>query len=171
MLASIASVGAVAIVFRGLTSFSRTAFIMDGVLLLLGVVGTRISFRVIRDFLSDRASAGRAKKRVVIYGAGDGGEMLLREIRNNESLGLFAVAFIDDDPAKTGKIIHGVEVAGTFKTLDGLLRETAAEELVVSIGHVDERRIAEVDLLCQQHGVAFRRASFGLVAMTSQSSS
>ena len=165
VLASVASVIAVATLFGGLTSFSRTAFIMDGILLLLGVVGTRISFRIIRDFLADGASASRSKRRVVIYGAGDGGEMLLREIRNNESLGLVAVAFVDDDPGKTGKIIHGVEVVGTHLALDRLVREKGTDEIVVSMGYLDERRLVDVDLLCQQHGVTFRRASFGLVAM------
>ncbi len=46
-------------------------------------------------------------RRVLIYGAGDGGELLLRELRNNRELQLSPIGFLDDDPAKSGKVIQG----------------------------------------------------------------
>src|SRR5262249_29704241 len=108
-LASVLSIVAIYAVFRGLEGFSRAVFIMDSILLFLGIAGTRVSFRVIRDWLFERASE-QTGRRVLIYGAGDGGELLLREIRNNGSLGLIPVGFVDDDPQKVGKVIHGVRV-------------------------------------------------------------
>jgi UDP-GlcNAc:undecaprenyl-phosphate GlcNAc-1-phosphate transferase len=161
-LASVASVVAVGIVFGGLTSFSRTSFILNGMLLLLGIAGSRVSFRLIRDFIAERTRHQGEKKRVVIYGAGDGGEMLLRELRNNDSLGLLPVAFIDDDPYKVGKVIHGVEVLGTSRSFASLLPELEVHEVVVSMGVIDEGRLDAVDQICREHSIRLRRARFGL---------
>ena len=65
-----------------------------------------------------RSAGGR---RVLIYGAGDGGELLLRELLNNRSLKYSPVGFIDDDPGKTGKLIHGLKVYGSNGDLTTLV--------------------------------------------------
>ncbi len=52
------------------------------------------------------------RRNVLIYGAGDGGEMVLRELENNPDWEYRPVGFIDDDPRKTGKLIHGLKVFG-----------------------------------------------------------
>src|SRR5678816_1885811 len=57
-------------------NFSRAVFIVDGLLLFFGLVGSRLAFRLLREILPlPHATEGR---RVLIYGAGDGGEMVLR---------------------------------------------------------------------------------------------
>ena len=71
-------------------------------------------------------------KRILIYGAGDGGELLLRELMKNRDLGLQAVGFVDDDPQKHGRVIHGVRVLGSADELKTLRRRNAVDELVIS---------------------------------------
>jgi UDP-GlcNAc:undecaprenyl-phosphate GlcNAc-1-phosphate transferase len=51
---------------------------------------------------------------VVIYGAGRGGELLLREILNNKTLNINPVGFLDDDPLKIGKNIQGFPIRGSW---------------------------------------------------------
>ena len=86
--------------------YSRTVFVLDGLFLLIMVVGSRLTFRVLRNLLPGPAvSQGR---RVLIFGAGDAGMLLLREMRNNPRLGCVPVGFADDDPIKCGKVIGGV---------------------------------------------------------------
>src|SRR5262249_32623858 len=97
LLASVLSVVSVYVIFGGLEGFSRAAFVLDAILLFLGIAGSRISFRLIRNWLVERMGQ-RSGRRVLIYGAGDGGELLLRELQQNEQLGLVAVGFVDDDP-------------------------------------------------------------------------
>ena len=97
VLGSILSVLAVLLLYR-FEGFSRTVFILDGLLLLLAVIGSRLAFRVIRQVLPLPIAADSRK--VLIYGAGDGGEMVLRELTNNPEWSYLPVGFIDDDPLK-----------------------------------------------------------------------
>ena len=94
------------LVFTYLSRFqghSRAVFIIDWGLLLVLVSGIRLLFRGLREYFSRARSTG---KRVLIMGAGDAGEMLLRELRNNPRLGYLPVGFLDDDPEAQKNIIE-----------------------------------------------------------------
>jgi len=99
VLSSIASVLVVLFAFR-FEGFSRTVFLLDGLLMFMFLAGSRLAFRLFRQLLP--AQNGQDGTRVLIYGAGDGGELLLREILNNRDLKYSPVGFLDDDPAKSG---------------------------------------------------------------------
>ncbi len=160
VLAMVATVAAIAVAFGGLTGFSRGAFVVEGLLLFLGVAATRVSFRLMRDYFVSRADS-KKKTRVLIYGAGDAGELLLRELRNNESLGLHPVGFVDDDPRKVGDVIHGLRVFSSA-SMSKVLRDLSIREVVVSSTRVEEERVANVDRLCADMEVKLRRARFEL---------
>jgi FlaA1/EpsC-like NDP-sugar epimerase len=68
-------------------------------------------------------NAGRGA--CVIYGAGRGGELLLREILNNKALNINPVGFLDDDPLKIGKKIQGFPILGEFDKLTELKNKHA----------------------------------------------
>ena len=112
----------------GRSAYPRTVFVMDAVLLvlLMGLVG--LSGRLFR---SSRPAA--RIRRVLIYGAGDAGEMIVREIGNAGKHGYRAVGFVDDDPAKVGGRIHGVPVLGTRQDLARVIGQTKPDELLVAI--------------------------------------
>jgi UDP-GlcNAc:undecaprenyl-phosphate/decaprenyl-phosphate GlcNAc-1-phosphate transferase len=157
--ASVGSVLCVLLAFRGLAGFSRTVFILDGMLLFFGVAGTRVSFRMLRDTLVGRRSS---QKRVLIYGAGDAGELLVREMKNNLLLNLKPVGFIDDDPRKVGALIHGLRVLGTSENLDQLITSNSVDELVLSTNHLESERLTGLDLVCRDREVRLRRARIEL---------
>ena len=102
-----ASVLAVLFAFR-FEGFSRTAFVLDGILMFMLLAGSRLAFRLFRRMMPVAKSLDG--RRVFIYGAGDGGELLLRELQNNRELRYSPIGFFDDDPAKNGKVIHGLKV-------------------------------------------------------------
>ena len=106
LLGSILSILAILLAYR-FQGFSRTVFVLDAILLLLLVVASRLGFRLIRQALPPPAGEGR---KVLIYGAGDGGELALRELNNNPEWNYMAVGFVDDDPMKLNKVIHGLTV-------------------------------------------------------------
>ena len=137
--------------FHGL---SRSVMLIDAVLLLLGVAGTRVAFRLLRSWLGGVRESGQ---RVLIYGAGDGGELLLRELRNNHDLGLVAVGFVDDDPQKTGRVIHGVPVVGGIAELDRLIASTRVEVVVASTAKIEPDRWELVERTCRELGLGTRR--------------
>jgi UDP-GlcNAc:undecaprenyl-phosphate GlcNAc-1-phosphate transferase len=99
----------------------------------------------------------REGRRVLIYGAGDGGELLLREILNNHNLHLAPIGFIDDDPRKTGKVIHGLKVWGGNGSLRQICLEQRAEEVLISSTRVSSERVAEIRRACEEERITLRR--------------
>jgi UDP-GlcNAc:undecaprenyl-phosphate GlcNAc-1-phosphate transferase len=143
-------------------NFSRGMLAMDLILLLVITAGSRVSFRIIRTWIASFQAPGDGSKRVLIYGAGDGGELLLRELMNNRDLGLHPVGFVDDDPQKLGRVIHGVRVLGCLDELGELAGSQSIEEVVISMTKLAAERSAQLALLCAQAGVACRRMRIAL---------
>ncbi len=156
----IASTVAVVFIFR-LEGYSRGVFVMDAVLLMFGVAGSRISFRLLHTWLG-RLRPWPNARRVLIYGAGDGGELLVREIQNNRELGLYPVGFVDDDPQKQGRVIHGVRVLGPLERLGELAGAAHAHEVVISTSKLAAERSAQVAELCANAGLNCRRMRISL---------
>jgi UDP-GlcNAc:undecaprenyl-phosphate GlcNAc-1-phosphate transferase len=103
------------------------------------------------------AGNGRTGRRVLIYGAGDGGELLLRELLNNRALELSPVGFLDDDPAKTGKVIHGLRVFSGNGDLGLVCEQEEVDEVVISSLKMTKERIEEVVRCCAERQIAVRR--------------
>ncbi|MBN3039025.1 MAG: hypothetical protein JW869_06390 [Candidatus Omnitrophica bacterium] len=134
--------------------YSRVVFIIDWVLIVFLASGTRILIRVLREsFISLKPG----EKRVLIFGAGDAGEMVLREIRFNKNLNYRPIGFIDDNTKKVGRRIHGVPVLGTRKELTRLVREKGAEEVIVAIPSATKEVLEEIIRECQSCGVKYKR--------------
>jgi UDP-GlcNAc:undecaprenyl-phosphate/decaprenyl-phosphate GlcNAc-1-phosphate transferase len=151
---------AIVFAFR-LESFSRSVLILDGLLLFVGVTTSRISFRLMRSWMA-RLQTGPVGKRILIYGAGDGGELLLRELMQNRDHGLQAVGFVDDDPQKHGRVIHGVRVLGPLDRLGQLVDQERVDELVVSTARLTVDRNAQLAQLCRDTGLRYRRMRIAL---------
>ena len=139
-------------------SYSRTVFVIYGVLLLLAVTLSRASFRLIGEYINRRKTTGR---RVVVYGAGDGSNLVLRELQSGDG-SVRVLGFIDDDPRKTGISFHGLPVIGRFETLADLIAARGIEQVVISARSLDQDRLAELRTLCARHGVALTRLTLGL---------
>lgn len=157
MLGSILSILAVLLIYR-FNGFSRTVFILDGLLLVLLVVGSRLAFRVIRQLLPPGSAADG--RRVLIYGAGDGGEMALRELNNNSEWNYLAVGFIDDDPLKMNKVIHGLRVYDANGTVGELCGEKQVEEILIAVRQLSPDKLKRLRETCDQRNIVLKRALF-----------
>jgi UDP-GlcNAc:undecaprenyl-phosphate GlcNAc-1-phosphate transferase len=153
-LSSIASLLVLLFAFR-FEGFSRKVFVIDAVLMLLFLAVSRMAFRLFRQILP--AVGNKNGRRVLIYGAGDGGELLLRELRNNRELNLSPIGFLDDDPAKSGKVIHGLRVFGGNGDLSIVCTQHEVDEVVISSMKMTEERIQEVLLICADRQIAVKR--------------
>jgi UDP-GlcNAc:undecaprenyl-phosphate GlcNAc-1-phosphate transferase len=144
-LGSVLSVLAAAYLYR-FERFSRLVFILDAILLTLAVIATRVSFRTMNLVAASRSKRSR---RVLVYGAGAFGQMLVREMRANAEWNMNPVAFIDDDPLKRRRWIMGVPVRGALSQLEHTLRRYSIDEVVLSSPSINgnvEHRIREVCL-------------------------
>jgi UDP-GlcNAc:undecaprenyl-phosphate/decaprenyl-phosphate GlcNAc-1-phosphate transferase len=141
--------------------FSRAVFLIDALVMLMLLTGSRVAFRFFRRVLPTAAHAGKGR-RVLIYGAGDAGELLLRELLNNRELSYAPVGFMDDDPKKRGKVIHGLRVFGGNGLLGKLIDEHQIEQLLISTPRISEERLAEIARECEAHNIELKRLSIKL---------
>lgn len=155
VLGSGLSVLAILAVYR-FQGFSRAVFVLDALLLLLAVVGSRMAFRVIRQLLP--LPSGAEGRKVLIYGAGDGGEMILRELQNNPEWNYHPVGFIDDDPLKKQKVIHGLEVFDGNGSLAEICQRKDIAEILISVRHMPPERLRKVSEICRRTNVILKRA-------------
>ncbi|CAN5291644.1 hypothetical protein BH10PLA2_BH10PLA2_30000 [soil metagenome] len=143
---------------------SRTVFALDGIFLFALLSGSRLTFRFLRSLLP--VSAHVAGRRVIIYGAGDAGDLLLRELRNNSLHQAQPIGFIDDDPNKRGKAIHGARVLGNAAGFADLIDKFKIEEVIVSTPRIGPERVASLLETCAPLGICVKRLSLQLETLS-----
>ena len=140
---TVAFAGAVTFV-PGLHGYSRSIVLVDALVLTGALSGVRIATRIARDLRPMKGT-----RRVLIFGAGDAGEMIVRDMRNHPSGGYQPIGFIDDNPAKTGKRIHGLPVFGTRQDLPRVITLQKPHEVLVAMPSADSSTVREVVGLLQ----------------------
>jgi UDP-GlcNAc:undecaprenyl-phosphate GlcNAc-1-phosphate transferase len=142
-MGSLLSVLTAAYLYR-FEGFSRVVFLLDALLLGVAIVATRASFRAMSLVAAVR---NKRSRRVLVYGAGQFGQTLVREMRANARWNMNPVAFIDDDPTKLRRWIMGVQVRGTLEDLEATMRRCSVDEVVLSSPSINgsvEDRIREI---------------------------
>ncbi|MCJ7771912.1 MAG: glycosyl transferase [Desulfobacterales bacterium] len=152
-LASILSIAAVTFFYR-FQSFSKGIFVIDWVLTTVLLLGTRGSFRLFTDSIIRRTLRG---DKIIIYGAGRGGEMLLREILNNKKLNVIPHGFIDDDSLKKGKKIQGYPIVGTSKELDMIIDKEKINGILLSFNPENSSHFENVKEICRNKGIFLKQ--------------
>src|SRR5205823_9669231 len=109
----------------------RSVAIMDCLLLLGLVAGTRLLARSVIE----RPGTGLVArgKEVLVVGAGDAGQLVIRELQRNRQLGYTPIGLIDDDPRKKNLRVHGVRVLGTTDDLPHILRDNKPDEVLIAL--------------------------------------
>ena len=152
-LATILSVAVVTFIYR-FESFYKGVFVIDWLITTGILLGTRGSFRIFLDTMKRKTMRG---KNVFIYGAGRGGEILLRELLNNQGLGLKPVGFIDDDVLKVGKKLLGFPVLGNFQQLPTLVKSHHPHGVLVSFVHPNGNHLKTITEICQQNSLFVKK--------------
>ncbi|MCF8033903.1 MAG: hypothetical protein K9K66_16780 [Desulfarculaceae bacterium] len=147
IVGSLLTVLALVVLYR-FEGFSRAAAIIDLILCFMFLAGSRSLIRVFTESVSHKKGTP-----VIIMGAGDGGQMLLKELRNNPSLPYVAVGFVDDDPAKRGLEINGIHVLGARQDLPQLIDKHQAERVFIAILSSPMEGFEDVAAMCQEAGV------------------
>ncbi|MBU0759407.1 MAG: polysaccharide biosynthesis protein, partial [Candidatus Omnitrophica bacterium] len=154
-VASVTSAVAVLFMWR-FQGFSRTVFIMDWLLLFVFISGSRILERVYKEIFDEAALKG---KRVLIYGAGNVGEFVLREIKNNKLLNYKPVGFLDDAEEKLGRRIHGMPVLGSRKDMLKVVKRNDVQELILAIPRLPKDISDDIEGFCSSLDIPCRKMS------------
>jgi len=145
--------------------FSRAVFFIDGALTLLFTGGFRLVIRYIYSQYMGRDGAGQGvsffqseadRVPVLIYGAGNAGEKLFREIAENRRLNYRVVGFGDDDPHKWRRSIHGVPVLGGKQDLNRFKGKYKIQEVLIAMPTATGRQLREVVEACKACGLVFK---------------
>ncbi len=130
----------------------RGVLFIDLLLTLLTVGGARFVVRSVmeRPPTGQLVASGR---RVLVCGAGEAGNILIREMQRNRTLGYIPVGIIDDDPRKRGLRVHGVKTRGTRRDLSNILREHRVDEVIIAMPSAPGSIRQEIVEACRQFGV------------------
>ena len=153
--------------FQGI---SRTVFFIDFCLTLIFIMGFRVFIRIcyervvqkitikgLIDYLNNRLKNKRKPvKKVLIIGAGDCAEKIFREIKDNAEIQYKVVGFLDDDPSKIGRKIHGISVAARIEELEKVARFLEASEVIIALPTVSAKRMREIIKVCKDSGIKFK---------------
>jgi len=134
--------------------FQRGVLVLDPILLTLAIIITRGSFRAMGLVASTRSKRNR---RVLVYGAGSFGRLLVREMRANQHWHMNPVGFLDDDPAKAHHWIAGVPVRGAIDDLELVLRHYSVDEVVLSSPAINGNVEARIRAVCGEQERPVRR--------------
>jgi FlaA1/EpsC-like NDP-sugar epimerase len=132
--------------------FPRGVLLIDLLLSIVGLCAFRIALRVYQERLTVAQTGKSAKlEDIVIVGAGDTGASLAKELLTKPARGLRPVAFLDDDSAKRGRLVHGIPVLGGPDEMAQAKLPTV-RTMVVAMPSAPQRRVKEIVLLLAQQG-------------------
>lgn len=123
----------------------RGVIIIDCVLFFLGSCAIRLSGRILRErVLNVYERHKNPQQSSIIIGAGDGGEMLLREIRRNKTSKYRVMAFFDDNALKKGQYIHGLKIIGDIECVPEYVRFNSVEVALIAIPSANRRQMNRI---------------------------
>ena len=129
---------------QGLVEIPRGVILADLLFAVVLLVGFRTSLRMYREKFIGGGRRGTARHRVIIIGAGSTGASLAAELLARPQLGLRPTAFLDDDPDKVGRDVHGVPIVGSPERLSEVAGSIGATRVVIAIPSLNARRIRDI---------------------------
>jgi len=150
--------------------FSRSVFLIDWCFTILFTSGFRLAVRFYfeagnenQSWIDSLRSIYRPLKRkipdckkLLVIGAGNCGEKIYREIRDNARLTYNVIGFLDDDLVKIGKKIHGTPVLGTIKEIKSITKKYQADELLIAIPSANASQMRGILHHCEESSIPFK---------------
>jgi FlaA1/EpsC-like NDP-sugar epimerase len=133
----------------------KSVYAIDLLICVSLTAGLRVLVRVASE-TNHSARSHSASKRTIVYGAGNAGVSLLRDIRQNPTLTYDVVGFVDDNPGKPGIVLHGVKVLGGGDDLAEITRKQRAEFVLIAIPSATGSQMKAILERCTAAGVPYK---------------
>jgi FlaA1/EpsC-like NDP-sugar epimerase len=130
-----------------------------GILLIFGIItvcclgGVRFAYRFYNVYWP---LLERSNKRLLIVGAGNSGEMIVRQLFNDPGLNYHPICFVDDAPDRLGKRIHGVPISGTIADIPKLVRKKHIDEIILAVPSASASQMRRIVEFCEQIQLPFK---------------
>jgi FlaA1/EpsC-like NDP-sugar epimerase len=128
---------------------------IDWLLLLALVTGIRLATRTIIERPGRRGLVARGKEALIV-GAGDAGQLVIKEMLKTPALGYTPIGLVDDDPRKKNMRLHGVRVLGTTDDLEHLIGDNRPDEVIIAIPSAAGEKRQLIVNICRDAGVAVK---------------
>jgi FlaA1/EpsC-like NDP-sugar epimerase len=148
------ALGAAGILLFAPPGFPRSIYFVDFLVCSITTAGVRLGVRIVSEF--SRIVPRSEEKRALIYGAGDAGTSLLREIRQNPALAYEVAGFIDDDPVKVGATIYRAKVLGTGEALPSLVKVYGIDMVLIALPSATGREMTAILKHCLESDAAYK---------------
>jgi len=139
--------------------FPRSIFVIDLLLAFLFVSGVRVGIRILLSSGHERYrfpffnKKDGDKERVLIVGAGDAGEKLIREIKDNPGIKYDVAGFVDDDKRKQSQTIHGIPVLGLVDEVKKIAERESVDQIIIAISKASAGEMRRIVGLCEATGI------------------
>ncbi|MCR5485936.1 MAG: polysaccharide biosynthesis protein [Lachnospiraceae bacterium] len=130
-------------------SVPRSFFFMYAMWLILFVGASRFAYRLFRTFVQKRTEKAKSVN-VMVIGAGEAGNTLIREMNTSRYIQKSAMCVIDDDRRKIGNYIHGVKVVGGREDIIEAAAEYDIDEIIIAMPSAKGKQIKEILDICKQ---------------------
>ena len=135
-----------------LTNVPRAVFPLYAILLLLCWMGPRVLYRVIKEHFYN----SEQKQRVLIIGAGQAGEGLVRDLLRDPEQRYQPVAFLDDDKKQLGKDIQGIPVVGNLDVLTKQATKFKVDMIMLALPSATTAQMQNLVKACDSLGIPYR---------------
>ena len=138
----------------GLDEFPRSVFILEAVLNLMFLGGSRFTIRYSYEF--KQRALPKVRKYVLIAGAGSAGVLMLKEVRSNPGMGLQVLGFVDDNPYKKGTNIQGIPILGSIEDIPDLVKRLGIDEVIIAIPSSSYKNLVRITEIARRARVETR---------------
>ncbi len=138
-------------IFEKFGHLPRTVYIIDGILALIGMLGSRLIRRIAHERKHGREI--KEGKRTLIFGAGDNGRILATHFRTDPGQSTHLLGFIDDNLSKVGLLISNIKVLGTSADLERLITEYQITQVIISPLNVASEKVRTIIQTCRPFNI------------------
>jgi FlaA1/EpsC-like NDP-sugar epimerase len=135
--------------------FPRSILILDYVFSLIFMGSLRISKRVFQEGWKNALKMEKEKTRILVVGAGNAGEQIIREMVRNKNSNYLPVGLVDDDPFKQDVKIHGVKVMGTREMIPEIIRNNEIDEVLIALPSAHSKDIREIVQIIRESNTTY----------------
>lgn len=126
----------------------RSYYFFYFILLSITTLITRFSYRILHTMQNGIKKSAKHSRNTIVIGAGEAGNMIIKELKSSKYLNQKVVCVIDDNPSKKGKYIHGIRIVGGRDMIQEAAKKYDAEEIILAIPSAGNKATRDILRIC-----------------------